>query len=145
MEDRRASESSCLYVDSSTDLSNYHNQENDLILLKHKLVYLSTKDQFKWQVNDDELQKFIKCVLNFENDIDLCEDRSHNLLAIKTCNIIVKWWRKALVKRPMIVDDSCFPRNYHQLSPTIIRVVKRKKLSLTIMKNLNKLKMNDSC
>ena len=34
--------------------------------------------------------------------------------------------------------------NYHELSWTIIRVVKREKLSSTIMKNLNKLKLNDS-
>ena len=34
---------------------------------------------------------------------------------------------KALVKRRVIVDDSWFSPNYHQLSPTIIQLVKRPK------------------
>ena len=38
--------------------------------------------------------------------------------------------------------QNSWPKNYHELH--IIRVVKREKLSSTIMKNLNKLKLNDS-
>ena len=34
---------------------------------------------------------------------------------------------KALVKRRVIVDDSWFSSNYHQLSPTIVQMVKRPK------------------
>ena len=35
--------------------------------------------------------------------------------------------RKVPVKRRVIADDSLFSPNYHQLSPTIIQVVKRPK------------------
>ena len=38
--------------------------------------------------------------------------------------------------------QNSWPKNYHDW--TIIRVVKRGKLLSTIMKNLNKLKLNDS-
>ena len=54
---------------------------------------------------------------------------------------------KAPIKRWMIVYDSArahSPPNYHQLSWTIMRAVKREKLSPTITKILNMFKANDS-
>ena len=54
---------------------------------------------------------------------------------------------KAPIKRCVIVDDSArahFHPNYHQLSSTIMRAVKREKLSSTIITILNMFKANDS-
>ena len=54
---------------------------------------------------------------------------------------------KAPIKRCVIVNDSArahFHPNYHQLSSTIMRAVKREKLSSTIITILNIFKANDS-
>ena len=54
---------------------------------------------------------------------------------------------KAPIKRCVIVDNSArahFHPNYHQLPSTIMRAVKREKLSSTIITVLNMFKANDS-
>ena len=67
---------------------------NRLLQLKQLLEFVSTKDQFKWKGNAEELTEFIILILETSERPKLSEDPAHNLLTLKILNVIVKWWKK---------------------------------------------------
>ena len=69
---------------------------NRILQLKQLLEFVSSKDQFKWKGNAEELAELISLILETDERPQLSEDPAHNLLSFKILNIIVKWWKKTL-------------------------------------------------
>ena len=69
---------------------------NKILQLKQLLEFVSSKDQFKWKGNAEELAELISLILDTDERPQLSEDPAHNLLSFKILNIIVKWWKKTL-------------------------------------------------
>ena len=69
---------------------------NRILQLKQLLKFVSSKDQFKWKGNAEELAELISLILETDERPQLSEDPAHNLLSFKILNIIVKWWKKTL-------------------------------------------------
>ena len=69
---------------------------NRILQLKQLLEFVSSKDQFKWNGNAEELAELISLILETDERPQLSEDPAHNLLSFKILNIIVKWWKKTL-------------------------------------------------
>ena len=57
-----------------------------------RLVYVESKDQFKWNGTFDELSKFVVHLLGTNNGGTSSEDHTHKLFTFKIDDIIVKWY-----------------------------------------------------
>ena len=69
---------------------------NGILQLKKLLEFVSSKDQFEWKGNAEELAELISLILETDERPQLSEDPAHNLLSFKILNMIVKWWKKTL-------------------------------------------------
>ena len=56
---------------------------NKILQLKQLLEFVSSKDQFKWKGNAEELAELIGLILETDERPQLSEDPAHNLLSFK--------------------------------------------------------------
>ena len=56
------------------------------------LVYVESKDEFKWKGTFDDLTKFVIQLLGSKDGGTSSEDHQHNLFTFKVNDVIIKWY-----------------------------------------------------